>query len=131
MDNERVILAYDGVCNLCNALVRFVIKHDKKAKVSFIALQSDSFERYFPNVDPDLTSVLLRKKDKIYNRSSAILQLFKTLGGGWSLFLVFYIIPRFIRDAVYRFIAKVRYRFWGRSDSCRIPDEKAANRYPD
>ena len=131
MSKTQTILAYDGVCNLCNVLVRFVIKQDKKQKIQFIPLQSDAFSQYFSNQTEDMQSLLFLRNDKAYKRSSAILQLFKTLGGFWNIFLIFYVFPRFLRDAIYRGIAKSRYRVFGRTDTCQLPNESYANRFLD
>lgn len=131
MERELVIIAYDGVCNLCNALVRFVIRHDKKSVFKFVSLQSEKFSSYFPNEMPDMKTVLLKSNGKIYRQSSAILQIFYHLGGAWKIFLVFYLLPPFLRNFLYRLIAISRYRVFGRTNHCQIPDRSIANRFLD
>ncbi|MDA3912002.1 MAG: DCC1-like thiol-disulfide oxidoreductase family protein [Bacteroidales bacterium] len=131
MNKVQAVLAYDGVCNLCNALVRFVIRYDKTQKIHFVSLQSNAFRKYFPNETVDMKTLYFYYNGKVYKRSDAILQVFKRLGGGWKAFLIFYVFPQFFRDAVYRGIAKSRYRIFGRTDKCQLPDERYANRFLD
>lgn len=131
MERKLVIIAYDGVCNLCNALVRFVIKHDKKSVFKFLSLQSEEFATHFPNEIPDMKTVLLKSNGKTYRQSSAILQIFNHLGGAWRIFLVFYLFPPFLRNFIYRLIAKSRYRVFGRTNHCQIPDRSISNRFLD
>jgi len=131
MNNSFAVLAYDGVCNLCNALVRFVIKQDKTRKIRFLALQSSAFNIYFPNEEANMQTVYFQKDGMVYKQSDALLQVFKTLGGFWSVFLIFYALPPFLRNAMYRGIANSRYRIFGRTNKCQIPDERYTNRFLD
>lgn len=127
----KTVLAYDGVCNLCNTLVRFVIRYDKMQKIRFVSLQSPEFNIYFLHAEADMQTVYFKRKGKVYKRSDAILQIVKTLGGFWSVFLVFYVLPQFLRDAIYRGIANTRYRIFGRTDKCQFPDTCYINRFLD
>jgi predicted DCC family thiol-disulfide oxidoreductase YuxK len=118
---ERHILLFDGVCNLCNGLVRFIMKRAKNKRFKFIPLQSPQglsmLKNYGLPVD-DLDTVVFISGEKYYLRSSAILHVLKELGGIWKLFYIFIIIPRFLRDFIYNIIAKTRYKIFGRQDTC-------------
>lgn len=129
--NEPLIL-FDGVCNLCSASVQFIIKHDRKELFRFAALQSPIGEEITSiSGDIQLDSVLLHHNNKIYRKSSAALHTLKLLGGVMAVAYVFIIIPRPIRDAVYDFIGKRRYRWFGKKDQCWLPDESLKKRFLD
>ena len=118
------IILFDGVCNLCNASVQFVIRHDPQARFKFAALQSATAEKLLQNCAFDrasLDSVILVEDGRVYIESDAALRIARKLGGAWSLFAGFSIVPRPIRDAVYRFIARNRYRWFGKQESCMMP----------
>ena len=126
------LLFFDGVCNLCNSSVQFVIKNDKKQQFLFASLQSDAAKEIllqFGETNLNLDSIILITDDKIHSKSSAILKIFKLLGGLYTLAIIFYIIPRFIRDKVYDFVAKNRYKWYGKKDSCMIPTTEFKNRF--
>jgi predicted DCC family thiol-disulfide oxidoreductase YuxK len=121
MINNKNILLFDGFCNLCSRLVNFIIKRDKKAKFLFVSLQSASGQsllKKFGLPTDDFDSVVYIRSDKYFLKSSAILHILKELGGIWKLFFIFIIIPNFIRDFIYKIIAKTRYKIFGRHDSC-------------
>lgn len=121
---NKPIIFFDGVCNLCNASVQFVIAHDKKDQFSFSAIQGELAKEVLPNfkVDPGkLNTVLLLAEGKLYTKSSAELQIAKKLSGAWPLLYGFIIIPKFIRDWFYNIIAKNRYKWWGKEESCWVP----------
>jgi predicted DCC family thiol-disulfide oxidoreductase YuxK len=129
---EKIIL-FDGVCNLCSASVRFVIKRDKKKKFYFASLQSDFAKKALSRKeigDPVKTIVLL-KENKIYLRSDAALEISRELNGLWSLLYFLKIIPRFIRDSVYNFISKHRYQWFGKTDECWLPAPDLSARFVD
>lgn len=118
------VVLFDGVCNLCNSSVNWIIDHDKKNAFKFASLQSEYGQRAVAqyNISGNyMDTVVLIKDDKAYIRSSAVLQVLKTIGGIYSLALVFYIFPAFIRDVAYNFVAKNRYRWFGKQESCRMP----------
>lgn len=130
MNDEKVILLFDGYCNLCNSSVNFVLKHDRKNRFRFAALQSQPgialLKQY--TIIPGITdSVVVIEQGKAYLRSSAGLRIAANLGFPWNSALVLYIIPAFLRNPVYDFIARNRYRWYGKRDTCRLPDaaEKA------
>ena len=138
IDSEPLIL-FDGVCNLCSASVQFIIKHDRNELFRFAALQSPigeeltskSGEPQDTKLDSKLDSVLLYYDNQIYRKSSAALHTLKLLGGIWAVLYVFIIIPSPIRDAVYDFIGKRRYRWFGKKDQCWLPDESLKKRFLD
>ncbi len=132
-ENNHIIL-FDGVCNLCNKIVKFIIKRDKIKRFKFASLQSEIGKFYLkkfelPNDKLD-TFVYIRYK-KSYTRSSAGLYVLKDLGGIWKLFFGFIIFPVFLRDFFYNLIAKSRYKIWGKKDSCMIPSQNISERFID
>lgn len=133
MKNEfQAIILFDGVCNLCNASVQFILKRDSKAQFRFASLQSEFGKQKLLLYEIDANkcdSVIYIYKDKAFIKSTAALQIAKKLGGGWPLLYGLIIIPRFIRDWVYGFIAKNRYRWFGKKDSCMIPSPELKSRF--
>jgi predicted DCC family thiol-disulfide oxidoreductase YuxK len=120
---DNVIL-FDGFCNLCSATVQFVIKRDKKNKFKFASLQSvfgQSILHRFHLSPHDLNSFILYKNGKIYLRSTGALLVAKELPGVWPLLSAFIIVPPLFRDAVYNFISKNRYRWFGKKNECWLP----------
>ncbi|MCW5911776.1 MAG: thiol-disulfide oxidoreductase DCC family protein [Cyclobacteriaceae bacterium] len=121
---DQPVILFDGVCNLCNSSVLFVIKRDPGAKFRFASLQSDFGKarmRTFGLDDSELNSVLLIQHDKLYRKSRAALEIARQLTGAWPLLYGFMIIPAFLRDWVYNWIARNRYRWFGKKDACMIP----------
>lgn len=134
MPRENPIVFFDGVCNLCNRSVQFIIKRDRKKKFLFASLQGQKgqeiLKRFHLPAD-DFNSFILFENDKIYTRSTAALRMLKLLGGGWKLLYVFILVPKFIRDAVYNRIAKNRYKWFGKREECMIPTPELKNRFLD
>lgn len=131
MNNSPVIL-FDGVCNLCNGSVQFVIKHDKDGLFKFAALQTEAgqnlLKKYFLS-STDLNSLVLIENGKAYTQSTAALRVAKKLNGAVKILSGFMIVPAFIRDAVYNTIARNRYRWFGKKDSCMIPTPELNSRF--
>jgi len=128
------IVLFDGVCNLCNSSVQFILKRDKKKKFLFGSLQGKAGQQYLEKYQlPTNTfnSFMLIEGEKLYSRSTAALKMLKHLGGIWSLFYGLIIIPPFIRDAVYNFIAKNRYRWFGKKEACWVPTPDLKSRFLD
>lgn len=128
------VVLFDGVCNLCNSSVNWIIDHDKKNEFRFASLQSEYGQRMVQqyNISGNyMDTVVLIKNDRAYLRSAAVLQVLKGIGGIYSLALVFNIFPAFIRDVVYNFIAKNRYRWFGKQESCRIPSPELKAKFID
>ncbi|MBI1295885.1 DUF393 domain-containing protein [bacterium] len=131
---ERPILLFDGVCNLCNGAVKFIIAQDPKGKYAFASLQStvgEALLRRHNLPTQHIDTVVLVEDGKAYTRSSAGLRVARGLGGLWALLYVFMVVPRPIRDAVYDFIARNRYRWFGRQESCMLPSKEIADRFLD
>lgn len=126
------VILFDGVCNLCNSSVLFIIQRDPKAKFRFASLQSDfgkaQMLRFGLN-DSELNSVLLIKEEILYQKSNAALEIARNLTGGWPMLYAFKIIPAFLRDWVYNWIAQNRYRWFGKKDACMIPTPELKSRF--
>ncbi len=123
MDKFKIIL-FDGVCNLCNSSVNFIIDNDHKNVFKFTSLQSEKgieLLKKYDLLDKNIDSVILVENDKAYVKSDAALKIAKTLGGKYKLFYGLIILPAFIRNFFYDIIAKNRYKWFGKKDSCRIP----------
>lgn len=116
-------ILFDGICNLCNNTVKFIIKRDKNKKFKFASLQSkvgeELLRKYGLSSDYKSSVVYIRQK-KMLRESSAMLYILNDIGGIWKLFFVFIIVPKFIRDFVYKIIANNRYRIWGKKETCDI-----------
>lgn len=127
-----MIILFDGVCNLCNAFVNFVIDRDSKKQFKFAALQSPEGQRVLEKYNlqtADFQTVVLLKDSKIYKKSDAALTIAKHLDGFWQYAYFLKILPRFFRDFCYDFIARNRYRFFGKKDVCRIPTLELKERF--
>jgi predicted DCC family thiol-disulfide oxidoreductase YuxK len=121
---NHAIILFDGVCNFCNSRINFIIRHDKRDYFRFAPLQSETAKKILgENHLPAMTldSFILIENGKTFDRTSAALRIAKHLSGGWSLFYGFIIVPPFIRDVFYKIVAKNRYKWWGKKDSCMIP----------
>lgn len=126
------ILLFDGNCNLCNNSVKFIFKHEKKPTLLFASLQSEKgieLLKQMNNNNHNLDSIVFIKNRKIYIKSSAALRLALYLKGLYPLLFCLLIIPPFIRNRVYDFIAKNRYKWFGKTESCMIPDKSISNRF--
>jgi predicted DCC family thiol-disulfide oxidoreductase YuxK len=129
---SKSIILFDGVCNFCNASVNYVIKHDTQDRFRFAPLQSDTGKKLLEQFQEDTAatgSVILIENNKLYKRSTAILRIAKRLGGAYPLLYGFMIVPRFLRDALYNFIAWNRYKWFGKKDSCMIPTEEVKRKF--
>ena len=127
-----MLLVFDGVCNLCNGFVRFLLERDSAARLQFTTCQSEAGAEIMRHagIDPlDPASVVLVDGARRYVYSDASLLAIASLGGAWRLVVLARLIPRFLRDPAYRFVARRRYRWFGRSDQCRVPDPRWAGRF--
>lgn len=118
------IVFFDGKCNFCNSSVDFLFKKNKKKNLKYASLQSEFASQFLTKYDKnpnDLNTIFYYRKGKVYQESGAVLRICKELKGVWPAIQIFLIVPPFIRDAVYRWIAKNRYRLKGRRETCRIP----------
>lgn len=142
-NREHGVIFFDGICNLCNYTVRFIILNDQKDYFRFAALQSEVAKREFVKLnlqDPtastidglnqeQLSTIVLLEGGKAYYRSTAALRIARRLGGFWSLWYGFIIIPSFIRDFFYLLISKNRYRIWGKQESCMVPSAALESKF--
>lgn len=129
----KALVLFDGYCNLCNGAVQFILKRDKKNRFYFAGLSWEvgkAIRNEFPGF-ADVDSILVYQDGKLYGKSSAALKIAARLGGLWPLMGVFWILPRVIRDAVYSFIARNRYKWFGKRDSCMIPEKDLSHRFLD
>lgn len=127
---EKLIL-FDGDCNFCDRSVQFIIARDPKGHFKFASLQSNISKNRLRNFDipKDLDTMVLIEDNKCYIKSTAALRICKQLKGLWKLFYIFVIIPRPIRDVFYEFIAKNRYKWFGRKKSCELPSPEVRKRF--
>jgi predicted DCC family thiol-disulfide oxidoreductase YuxK len=129
---EHPILLFDGVCNLCNSTVQFVIRQDKHAVFRFASLQSDIGQALLHEhkvTENNLNSVILIYGGRYYAYSNAVLEMLRLLGGFWQMAYVFKMIPTFLRDPIYRFVAANRYRWFGKQESCWLPTAALRERF--
>lgn len=130
--NDKPIVLFDGVCNLCNGYIQWIIKRDPEGIFRFTSLQSeigqDLLQKHQLDTK-DLSTVVLIQNNKAYTHSNVALHMFKMLGGAWSLLYVFKIIPRPLRDAVYNIIARNRYKWFGEKTECMIPTPELQSRF--
>ena len=129
---EHSIILFDGVCNLCNAAIQFVIKHDKQKHFKFAALQSNAGQQLLKQYQlpsQNFNSFVLIQNEKAYTKSTAALMVSKQLAGITKLLYGFIIVPPLIRNAVYNYIAKNRYKWFGKKDSCMLPTPELLARF--
>lgn len=118
------VILFDGVCNLCNGAVQFVIRHDRSNTFRFASLQSEIARQMLiaAGLPSDkLDSIVIIQNGRAYRESDAIVRIAKGLSGGWKALSWFGVIPKVLRDPMYRLIARNRYRMFGKQDACMIP----------
>jgi predicted DCC family thiol-disulfide oxidoreductase YuxK len=124
-ENKKLVL-FDGICNLCNSAVLTIIKHDKKNVFLFAALDSDTGKKVTQNLNIDVNkidSIILYEPNVSYEiKSTAALKIAQDFGGIWWLTQLFFVIPESIRNYVYDFIARNRYKWFGKKDQCMLPN---------
>ena len=129
------VLFFDGVCNLCDGVVQFFIRRDRKGQFRFASLQSTAGQEAIQAARQSLgrtpDSVLLYLNGRYYVQSDAVLHALALLGGAWSLSKAGFIFPRFIRNGVYDWVARNRYRWYGKKDACMIPTPDLRTRFLD
>ncbi|WP_373496141.1 thiol-disulfide oxidoreductase DCC family protein [Aquiflexum sp.] len=130
-DKFRIVL-FDGVCNLCNSAVDFIITRDKKERFKVAALQDKATKRLLKNYQINneyLDSLVFIHRESVFYKSRAALEIARNLGGAWPIMYVFIIVPKFIRDPLYDWIAGNRYRWFGKKEICRLPTDKEKKRF--
>ncbi len=128
---EYPIILFDGICNFCSASVLFIIKRDPKGQFRFAALQSDFSKDLIGVADLTMDTLLLVEDGVVYKESTAALHIARKLRGGWKLLYGFIILPRFIRDPIYRLISRNRYQWFGKKDECMVPTPELRARFLD
>ncbi|NOT75608.1 MAG: thiol-disulfide oxidoreductase DCC family protein [Cyclobacteriaceae bacterium] len=121
---EKSIVLFDGVCNLCNGFVNFLILRDTENKLKFGSLQSEAGQallKKYNYSEKSLSTVVLIENNQLYSQSTAVLRILRRLNGAYSLMYVFMILPRFLRDFFYQLISKNRYMLFGKKDECMLP----------
>lgn len=126
------IILFDGVCNLCNGAVQYVVKHDPEKQFRFASLQSEAGRQLLESKQlstTDLSSFLLIDNGELYSKSTAALKVAKRLSGAVKLLGIFIVIPAVIRDGIYNLIARNRYKWFGKKDACMIPTPELQSRF--
>ena len=133
-----MIVFFDGVCNLCQGSVRYLIKNDKKGVLKFASLQGDYAKDFVNQKDfvdqteiHSMQSIMFFDGKNLYKKSTAVLKLSSLLGNWHQLLLLGYILPRFLRDWLYDIVANNRYRLFGKKDECMLPSKGLENRFLD
>lgn len=134
-DTDHPLVLFDGICNLCESTVQFIVRYDSKALFRFAPLQSTAAQDMLARFEYQgeaLDSVLLVSDGEVYCKSRAALRIARQLDGAWPLFYyLFFWIPPSIADLVYNFIGNHRYKWFGKKDVCWIPDDKLRQRFID
>ena len=129
---SQPVVLFDGVCKLCNGSVNFILRSDRKGRLKLAPLQSDYglviLKKHDKHSNP-VDSIMLLEGTRLTEKSTAIIRISKYLGGAWPLCMIALVIPRFIRDFMYDIIAKNRYRWFGKYDTCRLPDADFEDRF--
>jgi len=131
MENHPILL-FDGVCNLCNGAVRFIIERDPAGIFRFASLQSESAKQLlgqFPEAPRDISTIVLIEHNCLYTKSDAALRAARHLPGAWPALYGFIIIPRAIRNIIYDWIARNRYQWFGKQDQCMMPTPELRGRF--
>ncbi|CAM3126411.1 thiol-disulfide oxidoreductase DCC family protein [Flavobacterium frigoris] len=133
LPKEKKIILFDGVCNLCNSAVQFIIKHDKKDLFRFVALQSDLGKKISNHIGIDskkMDSIILYEPGiAYYHKSEAALEIASQLGSFYSLLGVFKILPSSLSDLIYDWVARNRYKWFGKKESCMIPTPELKSKF--
>ena len=134
-ERDHPVVLFDGVCNLCESTVRFIIARDRRSHFRFASLQSDVAEALaapFDYAPDELSSVLLIEDGRLYSKARAGLRIARRLDGAWPLFyyLLFW-VPGFIANPVYDFVGNRRYRWFGRKEACWVPTDDLRTRFLD
>ena len=129
--NPPSVLLFDGVCNVCNGAVNFVLDRDPAGLFRFASLQSEIGQRLCREhgIATDVGTIVLVEDGVAYTESTAILRVARKLGKGWPLLSVFFVVPKAIRDAAYRYFARNRYRWFGKREVCRVPTPEIRARF--
>jgi predicted DCC family thiol-disulfide oxidoreductase YuxK len=131
-DAGKTIVLFDGVCNLCNGVVQFIIRNDQAGVFQFASQQSEAGQRLLElHKLPAMDTVVLIDGEKVFTRSDAVLEIAKRLPAKWSWLAAFKIVPKFLRDAVYKLIGRYRYNIFGKREACWLPTPELRARFLD
>ena len=131
MENHPILL-FDGVCNLCNGAVQLIIQRDPDGIFRFASLQSAAARQVltqFPEAPTDISTIILVERGRLFTKSDAALRTARYLSGAWPALYSFIIVPRPIRNAIYDWVARNRYQWFGKKDKCMIPTPGLKNRF--
>ena len=126
------VILFDGVCNLCSGSVQFVIKRDRAARFKFAALQSSTASELLKDFKipfEELSTIILVKGNQYWAKSDAALEIAKGLNGLWPLLYIFKLVPKVLRNSIYDWIARNRYKWFGKKDECWIPTPELRQRF--
>ncbi|RZJ31664.1 MAG: DUF393 domain-containing protein [Flavobacterium sp.] len=130
LPKDKQIILFDGVCNLCDSFVKYIIKRDKKDLFRFVSLQSETGKEIIRHigVDASVDSVILYVPGvAYYTKSGAAIEIVKHLG--WHFAAAFSLVPKLLRDLIYDYIARNRYKWYGRKDACLIPTDEILHKF--
>ncbi|MDH5825470.1 thiol-disulfide oxidoreductase DCC family protein [Sphingobacterium faecium] len=128
-ENPKQLILFDGICNLCNKTVNFIIKRDKKDQFRFTSLQSKIGDSYVHHLPPGTDSILYLRNNKILTKSTAALYIAKDIGYPYALLFPLIFLPTSWRDNCYDYIAKNRYRWFGKQEQCEIPSKQTSKKF--
>lgn len=133
LPQHKKIILFDGLCNLCDGTVQFIIKRDTKDVFRFVSLQSDLGRKLLQKLPIEfqlIDSVILYESEKVFfYKSQAVFEIVKSIGGIYYCLLIFKLLPNAFANAVYDFIAKNRYRWWGKKESCLVPSKDLQSKF--
>ena len=129
--NKTPIIFFDGVCAMCNSFVDLVLKADKEKIFHFAPIQGATAKELLPTLsdNPSDWSMIYLDENGVHDESDASLEIYRRLGGAWTILSLLLYIPKFIRNPIYRLIAKNRYKFFGKKDTCRLPTTEEQERF--
>jgi len=130
--DQKTIILFDGICNLCNGSVQFILKRDKNEKFLFASLQSDASKNILLQYNVKkitLDSILIIEDGQVYDKSTAVLKISRHLNWPWTMFSIALHLPLSIRDSVYDFVGRNRYKWFGKKDSCTMMIPEYKNRF--
>jgi len=128
-NNNKMIVLFDGVCNMCVGSVNFIIKRDSKDMFRFASLQGDVGQKMVKKHSLSMNSIILIKNGQVKTKSSALLNILCHLNTFWKVLLVFYVVPYPIRDILYNIVAKTRYFLFGKRNQCMVPNKNINSKF--
>ena len=129
-----MVILFDGVCNLCNGFVQFVLKRDKNKTFQFASIQSKygkQLSSYFNLPTNNYETLVLYDGQNTFTESDAVYKILSSLGGIWNALTIFRLMPRSISNWIYRLVARNRYKIFGKKDQCMVPDWNVKDRFID